>query len=124
MAIHYSLEQRGEVLYFTGEGAEEGLEENRRILKMVVQACEEHNCRLVLLDDRRVQYTISIISLYELARSYKEVNIFRQISKVALVSDLQYKEDNDFFETTSQNRGLNLRVFYDIEQAEAWLGKK
>jgi len=121
MAINYKSEKRKDYIYLIGEGVEDGLEENKQIHQIIVNACKDHNCNRVLIDDRRVIYTASIISIYQLAEYYVKVDLPRQIHRAALVADFKYKETNDFFENVSRNRGINLRLFYDIEKAEEWL---
>lgn len=121
MTIRYSVEQRGDLLCFVGEGVEEGLEQNKQIHQMIVQACNKHDCTKVLIDDRQVKYTASFTSLYELAKSYSQIHLPRKVEKVAVVASPEYKETNDFFEDTTRNRGVNLRVFSLVEDAQAWL---
>jgi stage II sporulation SpoAA-like protein len=121
MAIRYSLEVLGEVLYFLGEGNEEDLEQDKQVHEWIVRACEEHDCTRILIDDRKVKYTASIIALYELARYYDQIRVPDKIQRVAVLASPDYKESNEFFETTARNRGVDLRVFQQREQAEAWL---
>lgn len=123
MPITYSFEQKGEVLYATGHGIEDDLEQNKEVTKTLIRACKEHGCNKLLVDDRDVKYTASILTLYELANFYTTEGIPLKLRRVAIVADSQYEENNEFFETTSRNRGVNLRVFYRIEDAEAWLNK-
>jgi hypothetical protein len=124
MAIYYSVEGRGDTLYFIGEGTEQDLDQNKQVHHMIVQTCEERDCTKVLIDDTRVKYTASIVSLYELAKYYNQIHIPNKIRKVALVANPDYKESNDFYETTTRNRGVNLRVFHQREEAEAWLAEE
>jgi hypothetical protein len=121
MAIQYESEKRQDYIYFIGEGIEGELEENQQIHEMIVNICKDHNCDRVLIDDRKVTYTASVCSIYQLVEYYAKVDLPRQIYRAAVVADLKYKETNDFFENASRNRGINLRLFYDLEKAEEWL---
>ena len=121
MTIRYKCEIRQDYIYLIGEGVEDGLEENKQIHEMIVRVCKDQNCDRVLIDDRNVTYTASIISLYLLAEHYTKVDIPRQIRHAAIVADPKYSETNTFFENTTRNRGIDLRLFYNIEQAEKWL---
>jgi hypothetical protein len=121
VTIHYAIEVRDRYLYLAGEGTEDGLEENIEIHKMIVNTCKEHNCPRVLIDDRNVVYTASLLSLYQLAKHYSQVDIPRFIQRAAVVTNSSYKANNQFFENTVRNRNINLRVFYDLEEAEQWL---
>ena len=121
MTIHYSIEVRDQYLYLVGEGTEDGLEEDIEIHQMIVNTCKEHNCPHVLIDDRNVIYTASTLSIYMLAKHYDQVDIPRFIQRAALVANQEYRADNQFFENTMRNRSINLRVFYDVQEAEKWL---
>src|SRR5262245_24044719 len=103
MTIHYSIEVRDRYLYLVGEGTEDGLEEDIEIHRMIVNACKEHNCPRVLIDDRNVIYTASTLSIYMLAKHYDQVDIPRFIQRAALVANLEYWADNQFFENTMRN---------------------
>jgi hypothetical protein len=121
MSIRYSIEVRDLYLYLAGEGTEAGLEENVEIHRIIVDACKEHHRQRVLIDDRNVIYTASVISLYVLAKQYAEVDVHRFIKRAALLANEAYRTENQFFENTMRNRNINLRVFYDLEEAEKWL---
>jgi hypothetical protein len=75
------------------------------------------------VDDTNVIYTSSTLALYELAKFYNDSQFQRELRKIALLAHPRFKEDNEFYETAVRNRGLNLRVFYDIERAAAWLAE-
>ena len=124
MAIVYRSEKRKDYLYLLGEGTEEGLEEDKQIHQMIVDLCKEHNCHRVLIDDQKVIYTASIISIYQLAEHYAKVGSPRYIKRAAVVASRAYQETNAFFEDTTRNRGINLRLFYRVEDAEEWLLKE
>jgi len=121
MAIRYSIEVRDQYIYLTGEGIETGLEENVEIHRLILDACKEHQRQRVLIDDRNVTYTASVLSLYMLAKEYPEVDPKRFIQRAALLANESYRNNNQFFEDTMRNRNVNLRVFYDLEEAEKWL---
>jgi hypothetical protein len=121
MSVQYTFEQRDGILFAVGRGIEGSIEEDKQTTLDLIRACKESGCDLLLVDDREVTYTISTISLYELAKFYYDSHFQREVRKVALVPNPVFKEDNAFYETAVRNRGLNLRVFYDFESAAAWL---
>jgi len=121
MTIQYLIEERDRYLYFAGDGTEDGLEEDIEIHQMIIDACKEHNRRRVLIDDRNVIYTASTLSIYMLAKHYAQADIPRFIQQAAVVANPKYRADNQFFEDTMRNRSINLRVFYDMQEAEEWL---
>ncbi|MBE7436190.1 MAG: hypothetical protein HS100_19900 [Anaerolineales bacterium] len=108
-------------MYFAGNGIEEGLGENMKIHAMILETCKRLSHSRVLIDDRQVEYTSSILSLYDLAGHYKTTGAFSELDKVAVVANVQYHKDNVFYENVTRNRGINLRVFYDFDEAVAWL---
>ncbi len=123
MAIKYTFEKRGDILYAFGAGLEESLEQNKDITRQLSKASQKFECTKLLVDDRNVIYTSSILSLYELAKFYSTEDSLNKIYKVAVLANPKYKENNDFYETTARNRYLNLHVFYSCEQAEEWLSE-
>ena len=124
MTISYKSENRQDYIYFLGEGIEDGLEENKQIHQMIINTCKSHKCNHVLIDDREVTYTASIFSIYQLAKFYTTADIPRYIKRAAVVVNPKHNETNEFFENTTRNRGVDLRIFHRIEEAEAWLLKK
>jgi hypothetical protein len=121
MTINYKSEKRKDYVYLVGEGIEDGLDENKQIHQMIISLCKDHKCDRVLIDDQKVTYTASVLSIYQLAQYYTTADMPHYIKRAAIVANLKYKETNDFFENTTRNRGINLRVFYDVAEAEAWL---
>jgi hypothetical protein len=121
MAITYSVEPRGQYVYFAGQGVEESLDEDLRIHDFIVRTCKENNCRRALIDDRNVVYTASILSIYELVKRYAQEEMPPYIERAALLANPEFHEDNQFFENVAQNRAINLRVFHDMESAVRWL---
>ena len=124
MAISYKSENRPGYIYFLGEGIEAGLEENQQIHQMIIDICKSHKCDHVMIDDREVTYTASIFSIYELAKFYATVGAPRYLKRAAVIANPKYNETNEFFENTTRNRGIDLRLFHNIEEAEAWLLEK
>lgn len=119
MAIHYEIEDRQGYIYLKGEGMEGGVEEDLEIHQFIVDVCKARNCPHVLIDDSNVTYTASLLSIYQLAKHYSQIDRF--ITQAAVVSNPQYRLENQFFEDTMRNRNINLRVFYDLKEAETWL---
>jgi hypothetical protein len=121
MTINYSVEVRERYIRFIGEGVEEGLNENIRIHEMIVQTRKEHSRRRVLVDDRNVTYTASILSIYKLAQRYTQAELPRYIERAAALVNPTNPRNNRFYENAARNRGVNVRLFHDMEGAEQWL---
>ena len=74
----------------------------------------------VLLDAREVIVETDTVTDYEQASYTAEVLTGRCV-KLAILGREEDQQDNDFFETVCQNRGLELRFFLDEAEAIAWL---
>jgi hypothetical protein len=74
-----------------------------------------------LLDIRDMEDTPTVLLDYEEAKQFASVG-FRRVGRIAVLDTPERRESNDFFETTSQNRGLRFVFFYsDEEEAITWL---
>lgn len=89
-----------------------------------VRLAKEHNCFTVLADLREATSAISFLDIYDLPRTTSEVlsasGIQAHQFKRAIVVALDL-DNASFFETVSQNRGHNVRLFRDMEEAKKWL---
>lgn len=119
MTISYDIQVEGDLLYVTASGSDESLEEVQAYGAAVVEACREHSCRRVLADERALDYRLSTIDTYDLAKYYSKY--VPHVIRAAVVCSPGDLEDGSFWEVAVQNRGLLFRVFTDFEQARAWL---
>jgi hypothetical protein len=84
----------------------------------------QHNCFLVLSDARGAMPGLSTMEIYDLPKVILEIlsatGIPAHKFKRALVvsGDL---DDFRFFEIVSRNRGQNVTVFHDMDDARSWL---
>lgn len=100
--------------------------ENRVDIKLIKEAaplvarlCEETGCRRILNDMSSAVVDVSIAQIPESPRIMDEARIAR-VTKRALVLPRGFSEAH-FLETVTRNRGHNLRVFFDVKKARAWL---
>jgi hypothetical protein len=119
MAIEYEMHVEGDILYVTTSGFDETLEEVMDYGTAVQRAAREKDCPYILVDETDLQYRLSTIDTYDLAKYYAYT--FRDATKVALVTNEENMEDAKFWETAVVNRGLSYRVFSSKEEARAWL---
>jgi len=74
----------------------------------------------VLVDNRQAESLLSIGDLYELGKALAGHRALVR-SRVALLVPPQELRQALFFEDVAANRGVNIKVFADFEQAITWL---
>ncbi len=64
----------------------------------------------------------SIIDLFSIAKTIQDSGIAHLLKEAVLLPALtQPRKDVSFWETTGQNRGINIQLFRDREKAIQWL---
>ena len=119
MAISYFHRVEGNTLIVVASGKDENFEEVENYSRGILQLALSNNCTKVLCDERLLKYSISMIETFDLAEI--TANEGRVLKKIAIVCQVSDTEDGHFFETVSVNRGLNVFVSTDYEQAADWL---
>lgn len=76
-------------------------------------------CRLILNDLRCAQLTRDAFKVYKIPRIMTEVGIGSGVRRALVVGD--HQEEFHFLETVFLNYGNDVRMFADIQDAEAWL---
>ena len=84
----------------------------------------EHNCDLMLNDYRSAKIKLSTVDIYELPQIISNIAAVygkdaRQTKRALVIT--QDAEDYYFYETVVDNRSQVEKVFFDMEQAKAWL---
>lgn len=100
-------------------GEKVGIDLIKEAAPKVARLCEETGCRRILNDMSNAMIDISIAQIPESPRIMDESQIARA-TKRALVLPRGFSEAH-FLETVTRNRGHNLRVFFDLKKAMAWL---
>jgi len=113
------LEKRDHYLYAFVSGPKDNEEISKRFWMEILTRAEELNIRKILVEEDFPNQltTLEVVKVTEFV-----ANNFRKAFKIAHVdkhaSDLDL---NNFGETVARNRGLRVRVFQNVEEAEAWL---
>jgi len=68
---------------------------------------------------RSATINISVAGLFYSPKAMDESGVSRTIKRALLVPAAF--EESEFLETVTRNRGHNLKVFRDIEEAKRWL---
>jgi hypothetical protein len=113
------IENKGEYLYVERTEPYE-LNSFIGLMKEVAGACRQQNVRKVLVNIRAMPGKIKFAERFQVGAEGAE--IFRGVAKVGIVD--RKEEINWFAETVSVNRGADVRIFADIEDAMEWLGIK
>ena len=104
---------------FIGAGAANEIE---RQFDSLAEKCKSTKKNKLLLDFTEVPADISLVDRYELG---KRTLVFAQYKcKVAAVCKPEHHDSTCFLGTVAQNRWVDLRVFTNVEDAEAWLLKE
>jgi hypothetical protein len=100
-----------------GEVTRNDLDKDRQAISRINR---EMGIDRVLVDATAAVKAPSELPLYEHGRSLAENGIPRSIRYAILVSR-DVEEDVRFLETTSRNRGVDMRVFKSRDEALSWL---
>ena len=96
-----------------------GINAAKSAVDAMVNACIKANCTKALFDCRPMTGDLSTMDRFDIAE-YGSSAIERAIKIAMLGRDDQLLPDK-FFENVAVNRGLALRLFYDIDEAISWL---
>ncbi len=100
------------------------LNEVKETLTVVLRLVREHDCFFMLTDLRETQVKLSTLSIYELPKIFSEIaasagmSIYKFKRATIIPEDAEYAH---FFETVMVNRGQNLKLFKDADEAKQWL---
>ena len=93
--------------------------------KETIALGKKHKTNLVLIDNSKLESTVSTMEIYEMPRFYDDMDASRK-SRIALIlpSSGQIREDVKFYETVCRNYGWNIEAFDTEQEAMAWLLSK
>ena len=85
----------------------------------MVTAAKKEDCKKILLDCRPMDGEIGVLERFETGR-YGALTIPRTF-KIALLARKDQVSPEKFFQTVARNRGVNLTVFTENDEALGWL---
>lgn len=91
----------------------------KQCIDAMVEACSQVQISKALLDCRNMTGEIQIFSSFMVAKY--GVKMRGIISKTALVCREDQMLPDNFVETVAVNRGVNLKIFTDADEAIDWL---
>ena len=94
-----------------------------QVFLTAINVAQEHQRFKVLIDANGVKGQLSTLDRYEGASFLSEQNISRlvRIRAVAIAGPEPLIDPDRFGETVARNRGVNGRVFTDLDEAIMWL---
>jgi hypothetical protein len=119
MAITYHIEIEKPLLRVTASGKDENLEQVIEYGMAVVNAAFSSGCTKVLCNEQELEYSLGTIDTFESARFISEAA--PGVAKVVIVCREEQIEDAALWETVAINRGLTVKVFKQLAEAEKWL---
>lgn len=90
-----------------------------RFMQDAYAACVARGCDSLLLEQSLDGPSIGAAHIFAVLRDRLEAAL--SLRRIAYVDTKGRAEGRQFVEDVARNRGVNLRVFDTIEQAEAWL---
>lgn len=87
----------------------------------------KHDCYRLIIDCRAAELQTSTLSLLSSPDEIKEILSTMEIPAFRLKRAFVVSRDLDdysFIETVSVNRGLQVRIFQDMDEAVIWLGSE
>ena len=101
----------------TGQNSAENI---KQYLEEVVKECKEAKCGRVLIEEELAGPRLDVVSVFDVA-SEGSVTSRGLFSAIAYVDICAEGELMDFAETVAVNRGLPIRSFRTVIEAEKWL---
>lgn len=96
--------------------------EFRNAIAEFIRFNAEKKCLLVLTDLREMTVTPSILNVYDSINMFEKMGIDNRTSEALILPENKFVEKNiRFYENACQNRGYNVRIFYNREDALQWL---
>jgi hypothetical protein len=96
-----------------------GVQDARLTIDRIVASIPGDGLRPVLLDCRKLTGSLSILDRFQVAVYGRKV--IGKVLRLALVRPQERAHADRFTETAGRNRGINIRLFSDMDEAAAWL---
>ena len=125
MKVTISTEQRKNYLIIKGSGCIKNSYEEKEFAKNCYEVILKNNSKKVIIDQREIDFTSSIVDQTETVSFYnEEFESFIRFVRIAIVISPKDKELHEFWELYANNRGYPWRVFTKIEDAIEYIELK
>jgi hypothetical protein len=123
MSYELKTEKKESILWAEAVGTR-SVESILSITKDIYKACAENQVKKALIDVRAMAGHLSTMDAYEIPDQHLPKLRDRSVMTQCAIIDAKESEGCfKFFEDVAVNRGFNLRIFTDPDEAVAWLGK-
>ena len=120
MSIEYSTKNKDKYFLVNCSGESSELEVVSNYAREVSGLCKKQGYKRMLVDERKREYKLSeVLDLYKLANFFVTLDI--SSIRIAIVCQPRYIDHVRFFETTVNNRGMQIKYFVDPDGAKRWL---
>jgi hypothetical protein len=119
MPIKYRIRKGKELLRVVSSGVCDDLNELKAYIVAIHDAAQEAGVRRILVDEGQLVYRLSTFESYRSGRFISEIS--PQPIRIAVVASREGWEATRFWETVAVNRGVPVKVFVDLHEAEAWV---
>lgn len=119
MAIQCTIHVEGDVLRVKATGKDDSVKEVIEYGLAILDAAISSECSRVLCDERELDYALKTFETFEAAKFIAEKA--PRVIKAAIVCKPEHMEEAQFWETVATNRGLHVRMFHDLDEAERWI---
>ena len=123
MAYSVEYDSTEEIIVATITG-KTNLSDFREVLLIIIQLVKQRKCFRILTDLREAKLNASVVEIYNLPGEISELVIEKGLHFHAIKRAFVAPKDKghfDFYETVSRNRSHNVKLFYDLEEAKAWM---
>jgi hypothetical protein len=119
MAISYFFETKENFLRVKSIGFDEDLNEVNAYGLAVVSVAISYDSTRILCDETELEYTLGTVDTFESAKVISHAA--PKIARIAIACKPCHFQDAAFWETVAVNRGLTVRVFRTLAEAEDWV---
>lgn len=98
-----------------------GVEAGKRCVDRMASACKEHRCTKILLDCRQMTGDMPIFNRFQVVEY--GASVLFATEKFALLVRPEVALPDKFVENAAVNRGMNLRVVTEFDDAVQWLSE-
>jgi hypothetical protein len=118
-ACQITFEPRNQYLYFLVEGETQNYPVMKQYWQDIAQKKSEYNSNLILLEND-IPAVVSIVDMFRIVSELSGMGLSG--SKLAVVDRYpEHLRANEFAVTVAINRGVRMRTFSSVRDAEKWL---
>lgn len=118
------FEKKDGYMLAIGEGERNNLTEMTEATKSMVAAATELGMTHILADYRKVKYNVPLTDAYNLVKVYETKTPTLKSFTIAGVMNEVDRELIKFWESISNRRGFEFKIFTNIDDALRWLQDK